>query len=98
MDIDVLWGILRPGLSERRRRYSWPPGCSFEESLHLRNHLEQCIRGDITQAGALTLMTFWKVMYWGFGRVPRAVTEEVLCDTSEEAYAALSEDRLADAM
>lgn len=44
------------------------------------------------------MATFRKVMWWGFGRVPRDVTEASLREASTVAYTALAERRLADAV
>ena len=98
LDVDQLWEALRPSLKERRLRYSWPAGCTFEESLCLRAHLEVCIQRDLEQHGFVSFATFQKVMYWGFGRVPKQVTPAALEHASAEAFAALRDGRLADAV
>jgi len=84
-------------MAASRASYSWPPGCTLDESLWVRDHLEACIRRDIDATGALSLGTFRKVIYWGFGQASKA-TEMQVRDQSADAYAALTEGRLADAV
>jgi hypothetical protein len=53
---------------------------------------------DVSSSGAISVETFQKVMYWGFGQSPSAITADRIHTASAEAYRAVAQGRLSEAV